>query len=139
MYRKVFGVPTSELTEEDLHSLIDREVSEGPHLDYKTKEDFDDKAKRKEVAKDAAAFANAYGGYLIYGMVEEGGLPKALVGMKLDDPDRAASAIENSIRDLTEPAVEVHAHPVRLKSDCYAIVVEVPPSLNAPHMADGRF
>jgi len=139
MYRKIFGVPTSALTEEDLRSLIDREVSEGPYLDYKREVDLGTKGGRKGVAKDAAAFANAYGGYLIYGVEEEGGIPKKLVGMELDDPDRAASTLEHAIRDLTEPAVEVHAQPVRLEDGNYAVVVEVPRSLNAPHMADGRF
>ncbi|ADR37750.1 putative transcriptional regulator (plasmid) [Oceanithermus profundus DSM 14977] len=139
MYRKIFGVPTSALTEEDLRSLIDREVSEGPYLDYKREADLGTKGGRKEAAKDAAAFANAYGGYLIYGVEEEGGVPKELVGMELDDPDRAASTLEHAIRDLTEPAVEVHAQPVRLEDGNYAIVVEVPRSLNAPLMADGRF
>ena len=137
MYRKIFEVPTYTLTEEDLRSLIDREVSEGPYLDYKVEEDF--KRKRKEVAKDVAACANAYGGYLIYGVKEEGGLPKELVGMNITNPDEAVSSIERSLRDLTEPPIEVHIQPVRLESGRYVIVVEVPRSLNAPHMADGRF
>ncbi len=64
MYRKVFDRPVVELTEADLQSLVEREVSEGPYVDYKL-EFPSNKDGRKEAAKDVAAFANAYGGYLI--------------------------------------------------------------------------
>jgi len=82
---------------------------------------------------------STYGGYLIYGVREEEGVAREIVGLKDLDPDKAVSALENAIRDLTEPTVEVHAVPIKLASGRFALVVEVPRSLNAPHMADGRF
>jgi len=138
MYRKVFDHPLIELEEEDLLALVRRGVSESLYLDYKRALP-KNRDGRKELAKDVAAFANAYGGYLIYGVREEGGVAKEIVGLELQDPDREISALEHAIRDLTEPQVEVHVAPVELSNGRYVLVVEVPRSLNAPHMADGRF
>lgn len=138
MYRRIFNQPLVALSEADLQSLVEREVSEGLYLDYKL-ELPRKKGERKEVAEDAAAFANAYGGYLIYGVREEEGVAREIVGLKDLDPDKAVSALENAIRDLTEPTVEVHTVPIKLASGRFALVVEVPRSLNAPHIADGRF
>ncbi len=76
MYRKIFDKPLDELTEADIFSLVERSVPEGPHLDYKRElgaKDGKSKDWNKELAKDVAAFANAYGGYLVYGVDEKKG------------------------------------------------------------------
>jgi len=69
MYQKLFKVPIDELSEADLQALVEREVQEGPHLDFKLKLPRT-KDEKKELARDAAALANAYGGYLIFGVRE---------------------------------------------------------------------
>jgi len=137
MYRRLFEKPLDALTEEDLRGLVERGIEEGPHLDFKLKLP-GNKEEKKELARDVAAFANAYGGYLIFGVQEEGGDARELVGLE-GNPDQNASGVENTIRDRTEPPVEVHTVAVPLENGRHVLVVEVPRSLNAPHMADGRF
>ena len=66
-------------------------------------------------------------------------MARQVVGLELEDPDKAVSALEHAIRDLTKPAVEAHTVPVKLGNGRHVLVVEMPRSLNAPHMADGRF
>lgn len=132
-----FGAPLQELTEAHLQELAKREIQEGPRLDYKLALPAN-KGEKKELARDVAAFANAYGGYLIFGIREEEGVARELVGVE-GDPDRNVTDLENAIRDRTEPPVEVQTVAVPLENGRHILVMEVPRSLNAPHMADGRF
>jgi hypothetical protein len=46
---------------------------ENSRFDYKTTYDLTNKATRYEIAKDVAAFANAYGGTIVVGVFESGG------------------------------------------------------------------
>lgn len=76
MYRKIFDKPLDALTEADIEALRERGVPEGPHLDYKRQlgaKGGKSKDWKKELAKDVVAFANAYGGYLVYGVGEKRG------------------------------------------------------------------
>ena len=94
-----FGAPLQELTEAHLQELAKREIQEGPRLDYKLALPAN-KGEKKELARDVAAFANAYGGYLIFGIREEEGVARELVGVE-GDPDRNVTDLENAIRDRT--------------------------------------
>jgi predicted HTH transcriptional regulator len=64
---------------EDLNSMITQEVQESLELDYKRSDALKktDGAK-KEISKDVSAFANSAGGTIIYGIEEEGHLPKKI-------------------------------------------------------------
>ncbi|HFB38897.1 MAG TPA: ATP-binding protein, partial [Oceanithermus sp.] len=148
MYRKIFDKPLDTLTEADLLALVERGVTEGPHLDYKR--GLGTKGENKELAKDVVAFANAYGGYLVFGVEEtkggeEGEAEIEIVGLPIEDRDRLLTAIEHAVRDLTTPSVEVRTKAIELSTrdeqgrPLYVVVVEVPPSLNAPHMASHVF
>jgi len=134
-YTKFGTLP--ELAAAHLQELVRREIQENPRLDYKLALPVS-KEEKKELARDVAAIANAYGGYLIFGIREEEGVARKLVGVE-GDPDRNVTDLENAIRDRTAPPVEVHTVAVPLKNSRHVLVMEVPRSLNAPHMADGRF
>ena len=149
MYEKIFGKPLDALTEADIQALVERGVTEGPHLDYKR--ELGTKGEYRDLAKDVAAFANAYGGYLVYGVEEkkegdEGEAEIEIVGLAIPDIDGFLSALEQTVRARTTPSVEVRTKAIELstkeedeKEPRYVVVVEVPPSLNAPHMADHVF
>jgi hypothetical protein len=57
-----------------LQEFVALRVPESLHLDYKRSDAVGDKSA-KEIAKDASAFANADGGRIIYGVLEENHLP----------------------------------------------------------------
>lgn len=66
-------------TEAKLQELVRNQVQEGPTLDYKRSAALEKtEVSRNELAKDVSAFANAAGGTLIYGIVENGHLPEDL-------------------------------------------------------------
>lgn len=71
----MFNKPFSEITIEDVENLIyERKERENNHLEYKKKIGNSDKDK-KEFLKDVSGFANATGGFLIFGVEEKNGKP----------------------------------------------------------------
>lgn len=54
---------------------------EGSSLDYKTAYDLSKRETLYDIAKDVAAFANAYGGSIVVGIVEKGGKPVRVDGV----------------------------------------------------------
>ena len=74
----MFFLNKDNYTIEDLKVLIDLGTEESTYLDYKAAGALDKTdAKKKEISKDVAAFANSDGGIIIYGMEEEGHKPIA--------------------------------------------------------------
>ncbi len=105
-------------------------------------------SEKKEFVSDVSSFANTSGGYLIYGIKEskeDAGLPIELCGMKIENPGRFETTLENIIQtglDPRLPATSFHVHMVSLSSKGqWAIIIHIRKSLIAPHMvrSTGRF
>lgn len=62
---------------DDLQAMIDGQVQESLHLDYKSSPALSMKS-RDEIAKDVSAMANSDGGLIVYGVEESGHLPVRL-------------------------------------------------------------
>lgn len=97
----------TECCEEDLHILIDNpDYRENQYIDYKS--DFSYfRAEGKEVKekeafelrKDICSFANAEGGFLIYGISERKGIASNILGVEIANCDK----FENDVRNLFTP------------------------------------
>ena len=72
-----------QITEEDLQALIDNSVLEIKTIEYKQSLPSNAESAKKEFLADVSSFANASGGDIIYGIVEdkETGTPKSLEGL----------------------------------------------------------
>lgn len=130
-------IPNARLetvTEADLLALIDHGVRESRTLDYKRGWPAERDA-RAELAKDVCAFANTLGGDLVFGMMEQGGVPTQLEPLQFANLDAELLAMTNALRDLLEPRVSggLHPHPVPLAAGGHAVVLRVAPSPGAPH------
>lgn len=94
-----------EWEEQDLINLIVRQAEEGTELDFKrcAAIDLSDREKTKrDMSKDVSAFANAAGGALLYGMLEEDH-----VAHEIDagyDPDEVT-------REWIEQVINSNVHP----------------------------
>lgn len=66
----IFSKPLKDVNEQDIQRLINDQIEENIHLDYKREIALSPKGK-KELAKDVSAFANSKGGVIIYGIEEE--------------------------------------------------------------------
>lgn len=129
-----------EYTLEDIYSLIENEVEENIHLDYKAAGALEkcDK-KRTEITKDVSALANSDGGIIVYGLSEEGHKPKDI--SPIDGSILTKEWLENVIMRIQPRIENVKIFPIRngsLSNSLY--VVKIPKSDLAPHMAiDSRY
>ena len=124
----------------DIESLIDNEVEEDIHLDYKAAGALDkEDKKRTEITKDISAFANSDGGIIIYGVSEEDHRPKEI--SPIDGRIYTKEWLENVIQQIQPRIEDIKIHPIRIDDIGRSIyVVKIPRSSNAPHMArDKRY
>lgn len=127
--------PATALTIVDLERLIVGQVREGQQVDYKQALPVArDPRANQEFRLDVAAFANADGGYLLYGVAEEDLLPTRLDGLAGIDPDRELERLKGLLlSDLAPRVPGVTMHALRLASGAWTLVVHVPRSWTRPH------
>lgn len=133
------SVRLTEVTQAHLDRLIATKALEGPHLEFKGQlpQKWDGETKHEFVA-DTSAFANAGGGDLIFGLVEDAdGQASALAPIPGTGIDDEVQRLQNFLRDLVEPRMQgadVRAVPVATAgANGFAIVVRIPASWNGPH------
>jgi hypothetical protein len=126
----------------DLHSLIDNEIEESIHLDYKEASALDKSdGKKKEISKDVSAFANSDGGIIIYGIKEKN--HKAFEITYIDGDIFTKEWLEQTINSSIQRRIpEIKIYPIRnngnIKESIY--VVKIPKSYEVPHLCkDKRF
>jgi predicted HTH transcriptional regulator len=69
--KEVLGGDPSDLTWDQLESLIANGVEESEDLDFKTSHYENSDKDKRELAKDVAALANSLGGILLIGVKED--------------------------------------------------------------------
>lgn len=128
------GKTLENLTEADLQALITFQVRESRTVDYKLQFHFGTDAEKREFLADVVSFANASGGYLVYGMAEAYGLPTALTGLDLPDAELLINGLENSIRSSIQPRITgFKTQAIPLENGRIALVLHIPRSWAAPH------
>jgi hypothetical protein len=127
-------------TKEDIQALIDLGVEESIHLEYKAAGALDKTdAKKKEISKDVASFANSDGGIIIYGMEEKEHKPISFsyVDGKIFTKEWLEQVINSTINRKIQ-GIEIF--PIRnngnISESIY--VVKIPRSYNAPHMSNDK-
>jgi hypothetical protein len=126
--------PLEDIAEVDLTELITQSVCERKTIEYKEALPSNSDADKKEFLADVSSFANAAGGYIIYGMREKSGVAVELSGLQVI-ADTEVLRLESSIRDGIAPRIPgVHSKPLDLANGKVAIVMRVPKSFASPHM-----
>ena len=124
-------------TIEDLQSLIDSGTEESIYLDYKSAGALDKTdAKKKEISKDVASFANSDGGIIIYGIEEKNNKP---VGFSYINGNIITKEwLEQVINSTINRKIKgIEIFPIRNNGNASEsiYVVRIPRSYNAPHMS----
>ena len=137
--------PLSELEyTTDIAPFIELQEPESAALDYKLTLAGTDRGKA-ELAKDASAFANSQGGYLLIGIEEKSGRPDGVPGIESTlNNVRVEDWVEQVLNSNISPKIQ---HQIRWipipSSDKGVLVVRIPISPQAPHMVttqgDNRF
>ena len=134
-----------------LRQLVDEFSTESEFVDFKSKGALlrgqgGRSEWRFECGKDVAAFANARGGVLIYGVRDakatgEGGEQLDPFAVGEADPADLEANFRRAVREVTAPVPGFEMFPVT-DADSFYMVCVVPPSVAAPHAAtmpgDGR-
>ncbi len=124
------------ISKQDLQNLITNEVAEGKAIEYKQElPDNKDKSK-KEFLADVSSFANASGGNLIFGIIEDSdtGKPIELKGIKANNLDELKQRLDNLIRSGIEPRLPLFdIKEIQLSDSNYVIIIRVQKSWLSPH------
>ncbi|MCQ2960318.1 MAG: ATP-binding protein [Bacteroidales bacterium] len=127
-------------TIKDIQDLIDNEVEESVHLEFKSagalgKWD----SKKAEMTKDVAAFANSDGGIIIYGLSECNHKASSL--SFVDGTVFTKEWLEQVLNSGIQQKINgIKIYPIRNKSliEQSVYVVKIPKSFNTPHMSKDR-
>ncbi len=131
-----------EFTEKDILSVIENELEESIHLDFKDAASLGKSDnQRKEISKDVASFANSDGGLIIYGIKENDHKAHSL--SFVNGNEFTKEWLEQIINtNIQRHIPELIIFPVRFdsSSEKTVYIVKIPRSIEAPHMSkDKRF
>ena len=146
MLPTINGKSFLECNIDDLKTILDNtDFKESEYLDYKksfelteipkTQKDALDKAKA-EFRKDVCAFANAQGGYLIYGIKEDGkAVPHELVGIEISDnnTEQFENLVKNTLQTISPriPNFELKYIP---RGDNFVVILYIHKDSFAPYI-----
>jgi hypothetical protein len=123
------------VTAADIQSLVDTGVKEQRTIEYKRQLPGGSDAEKKEFLADVCSFANAGGGYLIYGIAAKDGVPQSIPGLADFVEDKERLRLESTIRDGVDPRIPgIHLRPVQGFPNGPVLVLRVPRSWAGPHM-----
>ena len=90
---------------DDIFQLKSNGIPEGKTIEYKLSIPGRKDQDKKEFLADISSFANTMGGDMIYGIQEENGIPKQILGINVADVDSEILRLESLIRDGIEPRI----------------------------------
>ena len=87
-------VPIEAIDAVLLEGLVSDEVAEGKTIEYKSALPGRADGDKIEFLADVSSFANAGGGHILYGVIEQGGIPVTIPGLPGIDPDQERNRLE---------------------------------------------
>jgi len=129
----------SPILKETLEALIASAIPEGQSLEYKRAINVETAKAKSEFCADVAAFANASGGEIIFGMDEDGdGKAKALKPLADFAQDQTERQLRQILNAHVDPAIPgLIFEVVELSSGNPILVLRIPRSWNRPHCVIG--
>lgn len=130
-----------ECTADDFEVLVgNSDYRENQYLDYK--EDFSfihapkDKAASKivEFRNDICSFANAEGGYIIYGISDDQGTASEIVGVEIENPDKFELNLRNKLMPILPKVPSIQFCFVKLENGRYIVVIFIEQDFYSPYI-----
>ena len=136
-------IDLKDYSQTDIQSLIDNNVEESVHLDFKAAPALDKSEKKKEeISKDVSSFANSDGGIIVYGISENKEHCAESLSF-VDGNEFTKEWLEQVINSKINQRIEgIEIIPVRFDNSIAqtVFVVKIPRSYSAPHMcSDHRY
>jgi len=122
------------VTKADIEELVNNQVRELRHIEYKQTLPGGKDDDKKEFLADVSSFANAGGGDLIYGIEESAGNPTAAVGVSCN-LDQEILRLESMIRTGIEPRIiGFKTQPIEGFPQGPVLIIRIPRSWSGPHL-----
>jgi len=127
-----------DISEADLQSLIDEERIEKKVLEYKSDIPGNSDSDKKDFLANISSFANAVGGDLIFGVIEnrKTGKPEKLEGIEIINVDQEILRLDQIIRNGIEPNIpssSINIREIQLKNSKYVFIIRINKSWISPH------
>jgi len=137
---RINGKRIEDFSADDMQTLIDNEVPEDMHLEYKEQLPDNSDSSKKEFLADVSAFANKFGGVIVFGVREKRdknkqptGLPAKVTGLPIENRDKEKQRLQAIVRAGLEPKLTgLSCHFVDV-SDSSVLLLGIPRSFCAPH------
>lgn len=130
----LFNIEFDNVTIKDIQDLINNDINESKKIEYKRELNLEKEKERAEFLYDLTAFANADGGDIIFGIEEDDGVPKQIIGIEIDNRDKYCLNIENVLREGVSPRLNYSIRFFEIDINKYVIITRITKSYNAPHM-----
>lgn len=137
---RALGLEPGNLTMNDINQVIAEKVEETADLDWKKKfYGIQNNAVMEEVAKDIAAMANSGGGWIVFGIKEDGENNAA----SSVNPIQWSADNERQIRNIAYSKIGPPVAGIEFSKipcgenpdDGYVVLMHIPDSVDAPHFA----
>lgn len=126
-----------EVTTDTFSTLVESQVSENQQLDFKQRLVIQSPEQKRELAKDVAAFANTFGGDLVFGIDEDQGTASSTTPFEVNDPDQLERQIRQCCQTRISPPIDaIDIRIVRTTPDAESlsfVVIRVHKSARGPH------
>jgi hypothetical protein len=126
-----------DINETDVRQLTEDRITERKTIEYKECLPDEKHDSKKEFLADVSSFGNTVGGYLLYGIKEENGIPVALPGVINKDLDHETQRLENLLRDSIQPRLQgISIKSINIEEAKPVLIVHVPQSWSKPHVVN---
>lgn len=136
-----------DCTEEDINDILDNpDYRESQYIDYKkdfaflqvTKEQKDQRDLRiKEFRSDICSFANAEGGYLIYGIKEKDSIPTEIIGIEVvPNQEKFEMDLRNKLNPILPKVPQINFKFIPLSADPnkHIVILQILHDYYAPYI-----
>ena len=144
MLPQINGKSFLECTENDFSELIENEdYRENEYIDYKQTFSFlempkgkERDAKKSEFKSDVCSFANAEGGYLIFGISDKKGCASSIDGIEIpnNDTDKFELDRRNDLTGIQPKVPPLQFSFIKLESERYVVVIFVKHDRFSPYV-----
>lgn len=131
-----------EWTAEDLHEIIENEAyRENEYIDYKEtfailecQDKESRRRKQNEFRHDICSFANADGGYLVFGIKEAAGVPVEINGIIISDIDKFELDRRNELSGILPAVPKTEFSFVKLSTGNYVVIIKISRGVHKPYL-----
>ncbi|MDI7174868.1 AlbA family DNA-binding domain-containing protein [Leptospira santarosai] len=120
--------------------LVEKEISENFEIEFKKQINIQSDDEKREFLYDVSSFANSRGGTIYFGIQEENGIAKEIIGIDNSDLDQFQLKLENILRDSINPRIpniQIEQFTTSNPSKSVLAII-IPASFHSPHMINYR-